>query len=521
MSQTLLTLNGLFQNAFYNYSERVALNFKGKKMTYNDLRLSTNRLAHALKNYGVEQNTPVALFMPNCLEYVISLMGLYQSGGSRVALNAMLGENEIAYILKDSGAKVLIVEESFFDKVLNIKDSLPELTTIIGVSRTQSLPSSFISWESVQENNEESDLHVPTSPHDIASISYTGGTTGNPKGVIHSHQNSSYLILTVCLTSDILDDEKMLLTAPLPHATGLFLMAGLINGAEVFVEDKFDIELLLKKVEKEKITFLNMVPTMLYRIIDYMEGKSFDTSSIRTIIYGTAPITSNRLKQALSIFGPVFIQTYGLTETPGAATKLTKEDHKLNEINPQRLLSCGKSTPFCRIKIVDENGIEVKRGEEGEIIVQSLTNMVKYHNLPKETEETLKDGWLYTGDIGSMDEDGYIYILDRKKDMIISGGMNVYSSEVEDVIQKHPEVNQVAVIGIPDKDWGEAVTAFIIPRNPELTSEDIKNWCEKELSKYKRPKAIHFVDSLPLTPYGKIDKKTLRKPYWRKGERQI
>lgn len=522
MSESILTLNNLFDKALVNHSERVAFNYQEEKMTYNDFRIASNRLANYLKLNGVKPNVPVAILMPNCLEYPISLIGLHKAGGTRVALNAMLGENEMAYILEDSGAKVLIVEESFFQEIENIKSKLPGLTTIIGITRSGRLPAGFVSWDAIQADGLEQDPDVETSPSDIASISYTGGTTGNPKGVVHSHRKSAFLILSICLTSDILDDEKILVTTPLPHASGLYMMAGIIKGSEIFIESKFDEASVLKSIEENKITFTNMVPTMLYRIIDYMEDKNFDTSSLRTIIYGTAPITSKRLEQALNIFGPVFIQTYGLTETPGAVTELTKVEHKKMISNDsKRILSCGRSTSYSRIKIVDENGQEIERNVEGEIIIQSLVDLDSYHNLPCQTEETIKDGWVYTGDVGYMDEDGYVYILDRKKDMVISGGMNVYSSEVENVIQKHPKVRTVAVIGTPDDDWGEAVTAFIIPKDQYLRIEEIQEWCKGRLASYKQPKLIHFQDTLPLTPYGKLDKKLLREPYWQTAGRNV
>jgi fatty-acyl-CoA synthase/long-chain acyl-CoA synthetase len=244
--------------------------------------------------------------------------------------------------------------------------------------------------------------------------------------------------------------------------------------------------------------------------------------SIRTILYGAAPITVERLKQGLEIFGPVFTQLFGQSEAPNFITRLKKSDHSLDPSKEKCLSSCGQPVLMSQVKIVDENGREVPRGVEGEIIAFTPYNMVGYHQASEKTEETLKNGWLYTGDLGVMDEEGYVYLLDRKKDMIISGGLNVYTSEVENVIQKHPGVSQVAVIGIPHPDWGEAVTAVIVPKvsNPP-TVESIIDLCNHHLSKYKRPKEIMFMDSLPLTAYGKIDKKILRKPFWGNAQRNI
>lgn len=516
-----LTLNDAFRDAFYKYNNNTALIYQDEKITYEQLRIRSNRVAHALMGIDRKENIKVASLMSNRLEYVYCQMAVFQSGSTLVPLNNMLGENEIKYILKDSKVKVLFVEERFFETVLHIREDLPELTTIVGLPDNKVLPDSFISWEDFQGSQSEDDITITIPPHHISLCIYTGGTTGNPKGVMHSYQTALVTLLAVMLENEIMSDEKILLTSPLPHAAGLSLQAGLLKGAEIYIEKKFGEEIVLNHIKNNKITYIMVVPTMLYRIIDFMVGKDFDVSSLRTIVYGTAPIARERLKQAIAIFGPVFIQTYGLTETPGAATKLTKNDHIVGEENIQRLTSCGRPSFLSRLKVVDDEGVEVPRGLEGEIIVDSPVNMIGYHDLPETTNKTLKDGWLYTGDIGFMDEDSYVYILDRKNDMIISGGMNVYSSEVEDVIQKHPGVRQVAVIGIPDADWGEAVTAFIIAQDPGLSNYELNGWSDENLSKYKRPKKYEFVESLPLTPYGKVDKKTLRQPFWVKAGRRV
>ncbi|REB08746.1 AMP-dependent synthetase [Sporosarcina sp. BI001-red] len=515
-----LALNDAFRDAFYKYKNDIALHFGDAQVTYEQLRLRSNRFAHALNDLQLPSNSRVALFMSNRLEFVYAQMGGYQAGVANIPLNDMLGENEIKYILKDCHAKVLIVEEQFFEKVQHIRSELPNLTTIVGISEHQ-VPEGFISWEEFQGSQSEEDLTLTIPQEDIAQSVYTGGTTGNPKGVLHSYQTTITILFAVILENEIAPEEKILLTSPLPHAAGISLQAGLLRGSEIYIEKKFSEELILNHVETNKVTYIMAVPTMIYRIIDFMEGKEYDISSIRTIVYGTAPIARERLKQALDIFGPVFIQTYGLTESPGVATKLSKKDHHIEGANLKHLTSCGRPTMFTRVKIVDEQGDELERGMEGEIIISSPANMVGYYNLPEMTAESLKDGWMHTGDIGYMDEENYVYVLDRKKDMIISGGMNVYSSEVENELQKHPGIRQVAVIGVPDPDWGEAVNAFIIPKDTSLTADQLKVWSKDKLSAYKRPKNYEIVGTLPLTPYGKIDKKKLREPYWDTVDRRI
>lgn len=521
MSNSMLTLNEFFHNLFDNHGDRVAVHFQSHKLTYNELRKQANRLSHGLNKCGVKSNTRVALLLSNIPEYVISELGIYFSGGTKVPLNDMLGESEIQYILNDSDAEVLIVEEKFFSIIENLQMRLPKIKATVGVGSKDKLPNSFLPWETFLSNELETKLDISTKPSDLSLILYTGGTTGKPKGVVHTHQSTIFTYLSIAFETNMREDEKILLTTPLPHAAGLYLYAGFIKGAQIYIESKFDVENVLNHIEKNKITFLSTVPTTLYRMFDFMEGKEYDVSSIRTIQYGTAPIAAPRLQQGLDIFGQVFLQIYGLTETQSAATWLKKEDHRTEEAYTKLLKSCGKSTAMSQIRIVDEYGNEVDTGKEGEITVKALTNTIGYHKLPEKTAETIIDGWLHTGDVGVLDEKGYLYLLDRKKDMIISGGMNVYSSEVENVIQKHPDVRQVAVIGVPDADWGESVTAFIIPKSDQINIDGLIKYCKENLSKYKVPKTINIVETLPLTHYGKIDKKSLRAPYWELETRNI
>ncbi|MFJ8234215.1 long-chain-fatty-acid--CoA ligase [Ureibacillus sp. NPDC094379] len=521
MNNSLLTLNEFYHNLFQKHGDRSAVHFQSQTFTYKELHRQANKISHALNKCGVKSNTRVALLLSNTAEYVISELGIYFAGGTKVPLNHMLGEKEILYILNDSDAEVLFVEEPFFSVIENIQSQLPKLKTIIGIGGKEKYPTNFTSWESFLNEQPDTKLDIPSNPTDLSLILYTGGTTGMPKGVVHTQQSTIYTYLSMALETNLREDEKILLTTPLPHAAGLYLYAAFVKGAQVYIESKFDVEVVLNHIENNKVTFLSTVPTMLYRMFDYMEGKSYDVSSVRTIQYGTAPITTARLRQGLEMFGQVFLQIYGLTETQSAATWLKKEDHRIEEEYAKLLQSCGKSTIMSEVKIVDENGEDVGPDVVGEIAVRALTNTIGYHKLPEKTAEVIKDGWLHTGDVGVMDENGYLFLLDRMKDMIISGGMNVYSSEVENVIQKHPDVRQVAVIGVPDQDWGEAVTAFIIPKRDQIDVHQLLQYCKENLSKYKVPKTINIVEELPLTHYGKLDKKTLRAPFWELEARKI
>ncbi len=517
-----VTANTLFANALKKFHDKTALVYADQPLSYGALRREANRVAHALIRNGVKPNTRVALIMSNCPEFVICDMGVIQAGATKVPLNDMLGEKEISYILKDSGAEIAIVGENFFDIIQRARPSLPDLHTVVGVSSQAACPESFDSWDTFLAGAAETDLNVEVSPQDMALIVYTGGTTGLPKGVVHTQENLVLNLFSHAIELGLQDDEKILLMSPLPHSAGMVLLTGLLKGAEHWIERRFDPQLVLDRIDRQRITFTFMVPTMIYRVMDQIQGKSYDFRSLRTILYGAAPITVERLKAGLDIFGPVFTQLYGQSEAPNFIARLRKEDHSTDPKHIHRLRSCGQAAMMSQVKIVDDLGNEVARGEEGEIVAKTLYNMIGYYRQPEKTAETLKDGWLHTGDVGMMDEQGYIYLLDRKKDMIISGGMNVYTTEVENALQKHPGIRQAAVIGIPHPDWGEAVLAFIVAHkdNPP-TAASVQELCTRELSSYKRPKEIRFVDELPLTPYGKIDKKALRKPFWEEAGRNI
>lgn len=521
MQAPVLMLNDLLKHSFAIHKERTALHVDGKNVRYQELQEDANRLVHAFHKAGLGKQSRIAMLLPNSLEYVIGETAIYFAGATKIALNAMVSREDIHYILEDAEVELLLVEKNFLPLVEGLEGGLPKLRTIVVIGGDEKKSDGYISWEAFQIGCSNEDILVHSEADDYSFILYTGGTTGKPKGVVHNYHTTSLTYLSIILEAEIQTDEKILVTTPLPHAAGLYLLCGLIKGAEIIIENKFELETVVRHIEERRITFLSAVPTILYRLLDYLDGKSIDVSSIRTIQYGTAPITSERLKQGLDMFGQVFLQIYGLTETQSAATWLKKEFHAIGEDKSHLLKSCGRSTIFSQVKVVDEEGKEVPRGTAGEIAVKAFTNMVGYLNQPKKTKETLRNGWLHTGDIGKMDDEGFLYLLDRAKDMIISGGMNVYSSEVENIIQEHPGVAQVAVIGVPDADWGEAVTAFIRPKTGSVDSGEVMAICRKKLAKYKVPKTIHIVEELPLTSYGKMDKKKLREPYWELAGRQI
>jgi fatty-acyl-CoA synthase/long-chain acyl-CoA synthetase len=339
---------------------------------------------------------------------------------------------------------------------------------------------------------------------------YTGGTTGRPKGIVHDAGALGTNLLAHVLSGQIRDGEKMLLCTPLPHSAGFFLQAGLLQGATVHLARRFDPADLLRQVEEHAISWTFMVPTMIYRLLDALRDEERDTRSLETIVYGAAPIAKARIEEALRRFGPVFLQLFGQSECPNFATTLSKEDH----LDPDLLASCGQPCAGVEVRVGDDEGRAVPTGEIGEVLLRAPYTLREYHAAPELTAQAFVSDWLRTGDVGYQTGTGHLFLVDRKKDMIITGGMNVYSSEVEQVLHEHPMVDAAAVVGVPDSDWGEAVHAFLVGAEG-LRADELLQFCRSRLARYKVPKALTRIGELPTTPYGKIDKKVLRAAWLR------
>lgn len=522
MNNYELVLKDLYNKALLLNGNKTAIKFKNQELTYEEQNKKSNKLAHAFIQNGIGVEDRVAMIMSNCIEYIVTDLAIIKSGAAKVPLNDMLGENEIKYMLENSQTKAVIVGPQFYSMINNIQKDLPSLEIVVGL--TEDVPEGFLSFKEFLEGVPDTTPDVNVKPSNIAAIAYSGGTTGLSKGIVQTQQSMVMAMFCHLIELEMVSEDKILVMTPLPHSGGRFIQTGLLKGATHFITDKFDPVQALNFILEDRITVTFMVPTMIYRLIDTIEERKLNVSShqLRMIGYAAAPIMEERLKQGLEKFGPVFYQFYGQTECPNFITRLKKEDHSLDPEKTHRLRSCGTASIMSQVKIVNDEGLELANNEQGEIVVKAPFTMERYHLLPEKTAETIVNGWLHTGDMGKIDEDGYVYIMDRKNDMIITGGMNVYSTEVENVIGQYPGVKQVAVIGIPHYDWGEQVIAVVIPDfNAPPTEEGIMQFCKQNLAKYKRPKEIKFVQELPLTPYGKLDKKALRKPYWQEVNRSI
>ena len=502
--------------------DQIAFVYENKETSYKDFNIRTEKVANGLVKIGVANQERVAFMDKNSDLFYEVVLGCTKANAVVVGINWRLAPPEVAYILNDSGAKVLFVGEEFFDLADKILELSTSVETVICLSGSREGWPSYQSW--IDQQNDELCSRQPNLD-DVAIQMYTSGTTGNPKGVqlthgnFHSSRNREPQ--KGMEFGEWNEDDASLVAMPSFHIGGAgWGIQGLYACAKNVVLKEFIPEDVLEVIGKYKISKIFMVPAAMKMVLDHPNSRKTDYSNIKYILYGASPIPLDLLKEAMEVFECGFVQLYGMTETCGSVTYLPPEDHSIE--GNERMKSAGKAYPHCEISILDDESRELALGEVGEIAVRSTSNMLGYWNLPDETKKTLKDGWLRTGDAGYMDSDGYVYVHDRVKDMIVSGGENVYPAEVESAIFGHEKISDVAVIGIPDDRWGEAVKAVVVLKEGESASEEeIINFAKERIAGFKSPKSVDFISELPRNPSGKILKKELRAPYWEGRERQI
>lgn len=517
------TIGELLDKAVGHHRGRVAVKHGDRAITYGELGADVNRLANVLLGLGLGHGDRVALLMWNCPEYVVCDFGVARAGLVKVPLNHLLTRDDVLFRIQDSEAAAVVCDEAFAPMVEELAAQCPSLKHRICITEGRPAPAGFTPFEALLAQAASRPPSVAVSPDDLVGIMYTGGTTGRSKGVMHTHASVIAIGYSEIIEMDIGRHEVMLQLAPLPHATQFMLLPGLLRGGTHVIMRKFDPDELLRVVERERVSWTFLVPTMIYMLLDDPGLSRYDHGSLRTIIYGAAPMSPDKLERALDRLGPVFLQVYAQMEVANQATTLTKEDHLEALAKARhRLASCGRPIVMAQVRLVDEEDADVPPGAPGEILIRGPHMMRGYWRRPEETASTMRGGWIHTADIARADGDGYIYIVDRAKDMIISGGMNVYSVEVENALMQHPAVREACVIGAPDDKWGEAVSAFVVVREgAALGAEELAGFCSRTLAAYCRPKRIEFVAEIPKTPYGKMDKKAIRQRYWTGQERQV
>ena len=519
------TIGALFHRTVRYYAGRVAIKQGARAMTYAELGEQVNRLANALGGLGLRHGERVALLMWNCPEYVVCDFAAATAGLVKVPLNHLLTRDECQFRIDDSGAAAVICDEHFVPMVEEVAAACPSLRRRICITEGgRRAPAGFTDFAELLARGAPRDPGIAVAHDDLLGIMYTGGTTGRAKGVMHTHKSVLAIVFSETLEMDVLHGDVMLQVAPLPHATQFMLLPGFLRGGTHVLMKKFDPDDVLRTIERERVSWTFMVPTMIYVLLDHPAFRKHDHATLRTVIYGAAPMSPDKLERAIERVGPVFIQVYSQMEVANQTTTLTKEDHVEALAGPRHApaRSCGRPLAVAQVRIVGEDDRDVPVGQPGEILIRGPHMMRGYWRREEETARTMRGGFIHTGDVARADEEGFLYIVDRAKDMIISGGMNVYSVEVENVLMEHPDVLEACVIGVPDDKWGEAVTALVVRREgAAVDSGQLVAFAGRKLAAYSRPKSVEFVAEIPKTPYGKMDKKVIRGRFWKSGERQV
>lgn len=523
----------IYEHSFRIHSALTAVREDDREFTYRDLWVWSDAVMEQLRRHGASPGDVVGMFAGNRAEWVVVESAVARSGLVRTPANYMSALETVAYQLAYAEAAFLVIDYDLGAALLPHLDPvdrpvLVQLEDPAGRMLPDAIPLAPLPPSGTEPDRTEHTV----DPEGPAGIYFTGGTTGRPKAVSHSARSAAAALYIQMVEAEIRPGERMLIMTPLAHAGGSLAAAGIGRGANVRVVDSFDAHRTVDLLLHDRTTWTFMVPTMIYRVLDLLDERLSDAApgsdtadlALRTIVYGAAPMSPTRLADGLRLLGQVFIQLFGQTEAPQFCTRLSKLDHDPNR--PELLASCGNPTLFTEVAVTDDTGAPLSPGELGEITVRTPFALTEYIGNPAATAEKFWDGWVRTGDMGIMDESGYVYLKDRKNDMIISGGFNVYSREVEDALSSHPLVAQVAVVGIPHPDWGEAVHAVVVKRSARedgspLTDEALVAHSTNGLARYARPKSVEFVDSLPQTPFGKVDKKSLRAPHWDGAARQI
>ena len=498
--------------------------------TYQEFYNRITRLSYALKSFGIDKDDKVAILHPNCHYFLEAYFGIAQLGAVTVPINYRLSPQEIAFILQDSDSKVLIVDPMFQQQIDSIRDKTSGLERIIWTGERHNITESDdFHYEEILAGSKYNPCQEPgITSENIAQIYYTSGTTGRAKGVMLSHKNVFTHALGTIAELHLTDNDVWMHAAPLFHLADAWATWAitLVGGTHVLVRE-FEPKAIFGSIEKETVTLTNLIPTMLNLMVNHPEVKKYDYSSLRLLLSGGAPIAPEIVKKVIETFKCDYVQTYGMTETSPYLTLSILKNH-LKQLPPNDQLrykaKTGREFISVELKVVDTHGKEVAPNEKqvGEIIVKGDIVTSGYWNLPEETANLIKDGWLYTGDLAVIDEEGYITIVDRKKDVIITGGENVYSTEVENVLYQHSAVLECAVIGVPDPLWGEAVKGVVVLKpNYEATEGDIIQFCKERIAHFKAPKSIDFIEALPKVGSGKVHKKELRDIYWKENIKKV
>ncbi|MFA7668955.1 MAG: AMP-binding protein [Burkholderiaceae bacterium] len=502
------SLSAITDKAARHFSERECLTYGNRRWSFAEFNTQVGAIAVSLAS-RLEQGSRVCLFMSNRPEYMLLQFALEQAGLVRVPLNVRFTTAELETVINDCGASAVFFDSAAADRATVIAAGRPDIwwCQVDGVEAVNGPE-----WPAmISASGRVADLSMPD---DLCTINYTSGTSGKPKGVMLSRRNWSAVYRNMLIDRDIRHDDVVAHVGPLTHASGTYFVPWYLRGARNVIVEGGSIDGLLQAIQHERVTVFTCVPTILTRIVNHPDIDRFDLSSLRAIGYGAEPISRNTLGKALARFGPIFTQNYGLTEAMMTVASLGPEDHFLpsdtgDERKP-RVGCIGKPYTFVEVVLRDPDGRPVPAGEVGEITIRSEHVMQGYWNRPDETAKVLRDGWLWSGDLAYCDDHGFITISGRSKDMLISGGFNIYPTEVEAVLTSHPGILEAVVLGIPDPDWGEIAVAFVAPvASVAPSASQLAAHC-KSLLGFKTPRHFHFVDTIPKNANGKVDRPKLK-----------
>lgn len=494
----------LAENEIREFGEHVSVVFEGQELTNVEMKRAAMRLGNALRKLGVKRGGRVIIQIPNCPEVLQSFQAIWKIGAVVVPVNHLIGEEESVHIYQDCGAETVISSSEFLPTIVAARAQAPVVKKVILIDKE--VPRGYHSyWKILEESSDELEI-VKTDDDELAALIYTAGTTGKSKGVMHSHYGLCSSAMMTIDTVPLPEAGVGIFVLPLCHMYGIGAMiaASLKGGGKAVVVPTFEVERIFAAIEKYKGNTLAGVPTMYVYMLLYPDPKKYDLSSMILWTSGSAPLALGTWKGFKEKFGFEIIEGWGLTEAAA-----------MNCVNPVegpvKIGSIGKPFKETEMKIVDGDGNEMTTGQEGEIIIRSPSLMQGYWNRPEETAEVLRNGWVYTGDIGYVDEDGYFFVTDRKKDLIIKAGENIHPREIEEVIFAHPKVSEAAVVGVKDDIYGEDIKAFVVLKPGEkATAEEIMDCCSERLKRFKTPREVQFMDVLPKSLVGKVLRRELR-----------
>ncbi len=520
-----MNIGKLLTKSAGTFPNNLAIVHGSRRFTYAQFNSRANRLANALYRLGIGQGDNVALLQYNYPEMLESMFACFKAGFGAVPINWRLHPNEFAFIIDHSEARAVILSPEFNESIVDIRGRIKKAQHLITLSGAEG---ERLDYETLISTESEEFIDAEVQDDDLAWLFYTSGTTGMPKGAMLTHRN--LLAMTMNFYADIRPgfgpDDVVLHAAPLSHGSGLYALPNIGKAAAniILESQSFDPDLIFKAIQDYRVTNMFAAPTMIKLMVESAAVDKYDHSSLRALNYGGAPMLAEDLKEAMTKLGPCLVQLYGQAESPMTITYLPHRDHVSDGTPGQmkRLSSAGFPRTDVEVKIFDPDDKELPPGETGEIVTRSGLVMKGYWRNAEATAKTLKNGWLHTGDVGYMDESGYLFIMDRSKDMIISGGENIYPREIEEVLIRHPAVREVAVVGVPDPKWGEAIKAVVsLVEGRSATEDELIAFCKDHIASHKKPKSLDFVDELPKNNYGKILKRELRAKYWEEMERKV